>query len=177
MSSQFEQVVQAVRSFDKNGPVKSNQSQQLSMYSLFKQATEGDVSTPRPGMLDFTGRSKWDAWNKVKGMSKEDAEKEYIRVFWELVNPVKGAYLLTRRSQDRFCYQGHPPVISSNLIRHHRILAVVPCEHQLHPQARRQRRPGQVVPGIPAQPRAVRHGQSLRRPAHSFVSRARVGRG
>ena len=61
MSSQFEQVVQAVRSFDKNGPVKSNQSQQLSMYSLFKQATEGDVSTPRPGMLDFTGRGKWDA--------------------------------------------------------------------------------------------------------------------
>ena len=46
----------------------------LQLYSLFKQATVGDVNTDRPGMLDFKGKAKWDAWEKVKGKSKEDAE-------------------------------------------------------------------------------------------------------
>ena len=32
----------------------------------------------RPGMLDLVGKSKWDAWNGVKGTSKEDAEAKYI---------------------------------------------------------------------------------------------------
>ena len=46
----------------------------LQLYSLFKQATVGDINTNRPGMLDFKGKAKWDAWEKVKGKSKEDAE-------------------------------------------------------------------------------------------------------
>ncbi|WFD33509.1 acyl-CoA-binding protein (ACBP)/diazepam binding inhibitor (DBI)/endozepine (EP) [Malassezia cuniculi] len=89
MSSTFEKVVAAVRSFDKNGPVQLSQAQQLQMYGLYKQATEGDVTTAKPGIFDFAGRLKWDAWNKLKGTSKEDAEKEYIRIFWELCDPVK----------------------------------------------------------------------------------------
>ena len=31
-----------------------------------------------PGMLDFTGKAKWNAWNSKKGLSQEDAEKAYI---------------------------------------------------------------------------------------------------
>lgn len=38
----------------------------------------GDVNTSRPGMLDFKGKAKWDAWSKNKGMSKEEAEAKYI---------------------------------------------------------------------------------------------------
>merc|ERR1712004_936749 len=49
----------------------------LILYGLFKQATVGDVNTDRPGMLDFKGKAKWDAWDGRKGMSKEDAENEY----------------------------------------------------------------------------------------------------
>jgi hypothetical protein len=29
------------------------------LFSLYKQATEGDVKTKRPGMLDMLGRAKW----------------------------------------------------------------------------------------------------------------------
>ena len=36
------------------------------------------VNTDRPGMLDFKGKAKWDAWSSIKGMSKEDAEAKYI---------------------------------------------------------------------------------------------------
>ncbi|KAG8125137.1 hypothetical protein E2320_020385 [Naja naja] len=38
----------------------------------------------RPGMFDLKGKAKWDAWNKLKGMSKEDAIKVYIAKVNEL---------------------------------------------------------------------------------------------
>jgi diazepam-binding inhibitor (GABA receptor modulating acyl-CoA-binding protein) len=50
----------------------------LALYKYFKQATVGDVNTERPGMLDFKGKAKWDAWSSVKGMSKEAAATAYI---------------------------------------------------------------------------------------------------
>ena len=34
----------------------------LKLYGLYKQATAGDVSGKRPGMLDVRGRAKYDAW-------------------------------------------------------------------------------------------------------------------
>jgi acyl-CoA-binding protein len=51
---------------------------QLDLYGLFKQATAGDASGARPGMLDMKGRAKWDAWNKHKGMSAEQAMEAYV---------------------------------------------------------------------------------------------------
>lgn len=33
--------------------------QKLELYGLFKQATEGDIHTKKPGVFDFTGRAKW----------------------------------------------------------------------------------------------------------------------
>jgi len=50
----------------------------LVLYGLFKQATVGDCNTSRPGMLDLKGKAKWDAWDGRKGMSTDDAEKEYM---------------------------------------------------------------------------------------------------
>lgn len=58
----------------------------LKLYALFKQATEGDVNTDRPGGFDFKGNAKWDAWKKVEGTSAEDAESQYIT----LVNQLEG---------------------------------------------------------------------------------------
>ncbi len=43
------------------------QDEQLSLYANFKQGEIGDVNTDRPGMLDFKGKAKWDAWNGLKG--------------------------------------------------------------------------------------------------------------
>ena len=50
----------------------------LQLYGLYKQATEGDVSGSRPGMLDLKGRAKHDAWARKKGTSKDDAMKAYV---------------------------------------------------------------------------------------------------
>ena len=60
-------------------------AKQLEVYSLFKQATEGDCNIPRPGMLELKDRAKWDAWDGKKGMSHEAAEKAYTELIGELL--------------------------------------------------------------------------------------------
>jgi acyl-CoA-binding protein len=50
----------------------------LELYSLYKQATDGDVAGDKPGMFDFVGRAKYEAWETRKGMSQEDARQAYI---------------------------------------------------------------------------------------------------
>jgi diazepam-binding inhibitor (GABA receptor modulating acyl-CoA-binding protein) len=50
----------------------------LDLYALYKQATSGDVTGARPGMLDVKGRAKYDAWAKRKGMTQDAAMEQYI---------------------------------------------------------------------------------------------------
>ena len=56
----------------------------LDLYGLYKQATEGDATGSRPGMLDLKGRAKFDAWSKRKGTSNEDAMKQYVALVEKL---------------------------------------------------------------------------------------------
>ncbi len=50
----------------------------LKLYSLYKQGSTGDCATKRPGMMDFVGRAKWDAWSAIKGMNNESAMQSYV---------------------------------------------------------------------------------------------------
>ncbi len=50
----------------------------LTLYALYKQATGGDVSGTRPGMLDIKGRAKHDAWTAQKGLTREQAMEAYV---------------------------------------------------------------------------------------------------
>ncbi len=52
----------------------------LELYALYKQATAGDVTGSRPGMLDMKGRAKFDAWTKKKGIAKDKAMESYVAV-------------------------------------------------------------------------------------------------
>lgn len=49
-------------------------------YAHFKQANEGDVKGDRPGAFNFTAKYKYDAWKKLEGLSKEDAQKKYVEL-------------------------------------------------------------------------------------------------
>jgi diazepam-binding inhibitor (GABA receptor modulating acyl-CoA-binding protein) len=64
---------------------RPSNDQLLELYGLFKQATEGDVSGSRPGMLDLKGRAKFDAWAKRKGASKDEAMRKYVALVERLV--------------------------------------------------------------------------------------------
>lgn len=50
----------------------------LELYSLYKQATVGDVQGSRPSVIDFKGRAKYDAWQKRHGLSHDDAMARYV---------------------------------------------------------------------------------------------------
>ncbi|POY76373.1 hypothetical protein BMF94_0570 [Rhodotorula taiwanensis] len=58
----------------------------LQFYGLFKQATVGDNTTPKPGMMDFTGKYKWTAWDKQKGVSADEAKSKYVEHFVSLLD-------------------------------------------------------------------------------------------
>lgn len=62
----------------KNLPEKPGNETMLQLYSLYKQATAGDVSGKRPGFTDFVGRAKYDAWKKQKGTSRDEAKQAYV---------------------------------------------------------------------------------------------------
>ncbi len=57
---------------------KPDNADLLDLYAFFKQASEGDVKGDRPGMMNIAGRFKYDAWAKLKGTSKADAEARYV---------------------------------------------------------------------------------------------------
>lgn len=50
----------------------------LKIYALYKQATAGDVEGKRPGLTDFVGRAKYDAWAGLKGKGADDAMQAYV---------------------------------------------------------------------------------------------------
>jgi acyl-CoA-binding protein len=50
----------------------------LKLYSLYKQATEGDIQGERPGMMDIKARAKYDAWAAIAGMPAEEAMQDYV---------------------------------------------------------------------------------------------------
>jgi diazepam-binding inhibitor (GABA receptor modulator, acyl-CoA-binding protein) len=59
-------------------PEKPDNMTLLKIYSLYKQATEGDVEGKRPGFTDMVGRAKYDAWATLKGTSTDDAMQQYV---------------------------------------------------------------------------------------------------
>jgi acyl-CoA-binding protein len=56
----------------------------LRLYALYKQGTHGDADGRRPGVFDLVGRAKYDAWKAVSGVSKEDAQTQYVALVDEL---------------------------------------------------------------------------------------------
>jgi diazepam-binding inhibitor (GABA receptor modulating acyl-CoA-binding protein) len=55
-----------------------SQEDQKYLYGRYKQAKVGDCNTGRPGLLSPKERAKWDAWNSIKGLSAEDAMRQYV---------------------------------------------------------------------------------------------------
>jgi diazepam-binding inhibitor (GABA receptor modulating acyl-CoA-binding protein) len=71
----------------KNLSSKPDNETLLQLYSLYKQGTEGDINTEAPSNpFDFVAKAKHEAWESLKGKSKEEAMGEYVK----LVEKLKG---------------------------------------------------------------------------------------
>ena len=67
--------------------VKPGNETLLQLYSLYKQAMEGDINTEPPSNpFDFVNKAKHNAWSGLKGKSKEDAMQEYVDLVEGLKN-------------------------------------------------------------------------------------------
>ncbi|MDB5277018.1 acyl-CoA-binding protein [Ferruginibacter paludis] len=57
----------------------------LQLYALYKQATEGDINVEPPAnVFDFVARAKYEAWNEMKGKTKDSAMQEYTALVEKL---------------------------------------------------------------------------------------------
>ena len=57
----------------------------LNLYSLYKQASEGDVSSDPPSNpFDFVAKAKYEAWTALKGKTNEQAMTDYIALIDKL---------------------------------------------------------------------------------------------
>lgn len=83
INSRFEQASIAAKSL----PERPDNDTMLQLYALFKQGSSGDVSGDKPGMFDFVGVAKYEAWKRIKGLSQDDAKTQYI----ELVSKLGGS--------------------------------------------------------------------------------------
>ncbi len=83
LKEQFEKAISDSKTLNE----KPSNDTLLQLYSLYKQASEGDVNTDPPSNpFDFVAKAKYEAWAGLKGKSAENAMSEYI----ELVKKLKG---------------------------------------------------------------------------------------
>lgn len=68
---------------------KPSNEELLKLYGLYKQATEGDNKSERPGGFDFKAAAKYNSWLANKGKSKAEATELYM----ELVDQLSEKYI------------------------------------------------------------------------------------
>ena len=76
----FEAASLAVKSI----PDRPDDNTMLQLYALYKQGSSGDVSGAKPGFFDFVGVAKYEAWEKLRDTSQEDAQASYIELVRKL---------------------------------------------------------------------------------------------
>ena len=83
LRQQFDQAVSESKTLSD----RPSQGTLLQLYSLYKQACEGDINiSPPANPYDFVAKAKYEAWESLRGKSKDQAMSEYI----ELIMKLKG---------------------------------------------------------------------------------------
>ncbi|KAF8076084.1 hypothetical protein FPV67DRAFT_1405790 [Lyophyllum atratum] len=83
IDAQFDRAVEIVQSLPKTGPIQTDYEEKLTI--LYKQATVGNVKTPRPGIWDMLGRAKWDAWAKHRDLDSYEAKWLYVEALLKVL--------------------------------------------------------------------------------------------
>ncbi|KAM8816437.1 acyl-CoA-binding domain-containing protein 4 isoform 3-T3 [Rhynchonycteris naso] len=103
---QFQAAVRVIQNLPKNsdGYYRPSYEEMLRFYSYYKQATMGPCRVPRPGFWDPIGRYKWDAWNNLGKMSREEAMSAYITEMKVVAQKVIDTVPLGEVADDMFSY-------------------------------------------------------------------------
>jgi len=76
LAKYFDEVAEGIKTHGKS----MSSDDMATIYGLFKQAKFGDNTTPQPSFYQFTEKGKWEAWNKHKGKSTDQAKHEYVEL-------------------------------------------------------------------------------------------------
>ena len=79
LEKEYEEILKKIEDVEMD--YRPSQQDKLKMYAWYKQINEGDVSGEKPGMVNFVDRAKYIAWERCKGMSREEAMREYVDFF------------------------------------------------------------------------------------------------
>lgn len=75
LKEQFEKAVAESKTLSE----KPSNDTLLQLYSLYKQASEGDVNIDPPSNpFDFVAKAKYEAWAALKGKSTDEAMQSYV---------------------------------------------------------------------------------------------------
>uniref|UniRef100_A0A1A9ZFA7 ACB domain-containing protein n=1 Tax=Glossina pallidipes TaxID=7398 RepID=A0A1A9ZFA7_GLOPL len=85
VQERFQAAVNVIKGLPKNGPYQPTTTMMLKFYGLYKQATEGPCNQNKPKIWDVVGRTKWEAWNKNRHLSKEEAMEKYVQDLQEII--------------------------------------------------------------------------------------------
>jgi len=88
--TRFKKAVKFIQNLPQDGPEQPTQQQKLDFYALFKQATEGRNTAKKPSMINLVGKAKWEAWNKVGQMTKQEAKKKYVQKVLDVAKKIPG---------------------------------------------------------------------------------------
>uniref|UniRef100_A0A0W0FL07 ACB domain-containing protein n=1 Tax=Moniliophthora roreri TaxID=221103 RepID=A0A0W0FL07_MONRR len=106
IDAQFDRAVEIVQGLPKTGPIQTDYEEKLTI--LYKQATVGNVKSPRPGMWDMLGRAKWDAWDKHKDLDSYEAKWLYVDALLKVLRKYSDKTIAKNLVQELESYNGDP---------------------------------------------------------------------
>ncbi|TBU49070.1 ACBP-domain-containing protein [Dichomitus squalens] len=108
IDAQFDRAVEIVQSLPKTGPIQTGYEEKLDMYSLYKQATVGNVQGNRPAVWDMLGRAKWDAWAKHKDLDPYEAKWLYVDALLKVLRKYSDKTVARDLVRELESYAGDP---------------------------------------------------------------------
>ncbi|CAB9507845.1 CoA-binding domain-containing protein 5 [Seminavis robusta] len=79
LQESFDKAVELASS-PEGGKWPMSNEQKLTMYGCYKQINVGDCTGSRPSMFNPVAQKKFDAWNAIKGTSKDEAMMKYVAI-------------------------------------------------------------------------------------------------
>ncbi|CAF1014339.1 unnamed protein product [Adineta ricciae] len=78
LEERFNRAVTTIQNLPADGIIQPSNLTKLIFYGLYKQALLGPCKEARPSVFNYVSRAKWEAWDRCRTMTKEQAMLAYI---------------------------------------------------------------------------------------------------
>ncbi|XP_046404575.1 acyl-CoA-binding domain-containing protein 5 [Ischnura elegans] len=166
----FRAAVNVIRSLPKNGSYQPSADLMLRFYAYYKQATEGPCKGARPAFWEMVKKAKWDAWNRLGNMPREEAMDNYVEELKKIVETMSYTENVAQFLESLDSFYEKVPAEDLNLLVGNIVERVVGSSGESSPL--RPSSPTHVASSVPnAAALAARFGSSLETsPASSIYS-------